>query len=1351
MEGVGSVRRRLVAFPAEVLQHLGLLIAFVLLVAAREFAAAHPALAAILIFVFSCPYLVASLATRRAHFLYGTMLLGAVSYFLACYALGAPSAFFPVLSVPLVVALWLVGQRLRKRLPAGLASFPRTVFRAMHITVAVFAAWALVQAPWLMASSGLGRYVAAATFLGYAALYLAHALAGAPTRHSYVFSCFLILGSALLGAAAWSATFSWLPALAAGALILFVGTRRHAEMSCRWSRHFYYCGATALGVSLALATLRWTFLLFDLALASLVLWLAYGWLAAAVGDVRRATTAERALAKWLFYGAMALCLPLAPMVLALPASPHVAAAALACGLLFAWIAWARRAEGSGERNLYVLPAVLLLSAGLLGGGRALPGWGATGWSLALPWALLAGAGLVYARLAQATARGAQRSLAEALLFTVFLAWFVPLRAGAAWVGLVGAHAGMVAALALARRTGERRFLYALGPAVAGALIAAAVMLLDHAAAAWVACAAAGAAAGALFIWSDAAERAVTRIAANAAWLVLSVAAVALAAVRGAGNALCSVTAVGLVAVLTAGWCRRRSRRDAQASLVAAFAGLATAAAIGLGPFTGWSPANAGACLLLLAAAFAASWVLSQGTGFARAAAGLFALGALLVIFGLLPGADARVAAGAGVVAALFVLAALARGRLPDVSRSCAVVGHLAGIVLACTALIQGWSEVGHPELATGRAMAWAIVPLVALYAAMPRLRGSAGFRVGALSWLTLLALFALAAWANTPYRHQAPVLAALALVWLGIGYGVRRSRAQAWSMPLLTCAALLAAFCGAVSVFSPAVAGSWRVFLVNGIVFAALFLILRQDLFAFLLTLSLSLMAYDWVKASTSRFTQDVLFYLVIGTGVLGVFFLLPYLKRLVDRLGALPMISIFTWRGAALTSVPVACGAFVILSAYSVKITEHPKFCISCHYMGEYYESWQHSSHQNVACVQCHYEPGVEAEFKGKMAGLVQLVKYVSHAYDNKPHALISNRSCMRAGCHADMGQDKQTVLFRGKVKFRHSRHLSEHPRGKELNCVSCHGQVVEGQHISVTETTCLTCHFYGRGSRPVAAGTCTTCHGVPAKRVAFNGQPFDHKDFLKGKKGVQCIHCHSQVTQGDGVVSATRCQSCHLHNTPKVGDQAQFHLVHVSKGHFDCLQCHDEIKHGRGVRSHELMASASCSTCHGDGRHSLQEKVYAGTAVPDLKAQPDVMFNAGVACDGCHLEQKTVRVGDANYTSRLSSPKQCADCHNDKDYAALLTEWQADTRKRLAVLQPGLADLEKACQSSQAPKEKVAEAQRLLAAAKTRVDCVVRDASLGAHNNVYVSSLLDRAAAELKECRGLLDGALKPRAEAP
>jgi len=835
------------------------------------------------------------------------------------------------------------------------------------------------------------------------------------------------------------------------------------------------------------------------------------------------------------------------------------------------------------------------------------------------------------------------------------------------------------------------------------------------------------AAGACFLGSTAQKRPVTRAAANLAWLVLSVAAVVFGASCGYASLLYSVAGAGAVAVLMAALGQRDGKGDVFDSLVSATAAVATLAAVVLG-LVRWP---GGPCVLLLSAAYGTAWVRTRSLARAHLAGGLFGLGMLLLIFSQVSGVEARLGAGAGVVAALFILAAVVRDRFPAVSHSWAESGHLCSIALACSAMVGAWPHESWAQV-------YAVAPYVLLYGLMPRLRDSAGFRVGAILWATLLVLFGLAAQAGTPYGAQAPVLAALSLLWLALGYAGRRGLFHGWATPLFTSAALVAAFCGAVSLFTPATDGSWRVFLVNGIIFTALFLILRKEVFAYLVTPWLVLMAYDWVKASTTTFTQDVLFYLVIATAVLALFHVLPLLRQWLSRLGPVAIFSIFTWRGAAITALPVLFGGFVIVSAYSVRLTAHPKFCSSCHNMGEYYDSWQHSSHQNVACVECHYEPGIGAELEGKMAGMIQLVKYFAHAYDNKPRALISNKSCMREGCHAEMDHSTETVLFRGKIRFSHEKHLSGHPRGKELNCVSCHGQVVEGKHISVSETTCLTCHFYGRGRKPVAAGDCRTCHITPAKPVEFAGATFDHGDFLEGKKTVQCNQCHSQVTKGDGAVSQTRCQSCHLHRTPDVEDQEKFHLTHVSEGHFDCLQCHDEIRHGTGTMSHQFLVTGHCTNCHGTGTHALQERVYAGAALPGVEPDPDVMYKAGVACDACHSDMCDVKVEGKAYKP---GAKECADCHDDKDYGDMLAEWREETTERLEALQPALAALQKRWDAVQDKDEAAAKGRALLAAATAKITCVRADGSLGAHNYAYTSTLLDTVEEEIKESKKALD----------
>ena len=79
---------------------------------------------------------------------------------------------------------------------------------------------------------------------------------------------------------------------------------------------------------------------------------------------------------------------------------------------------------------------------------------------------------------------------------------------------------------------------------------------------------------------------------------------------------------------------------------------------------------------------------------------------------------------------------------------------------------------------------------------------------------------------------------------------------------------------------------------------------------------------------------------------------------------------------------------------------------------MVPYYESWQKSSHNQVACVKCHFPPGFGGEVRGKLMGLVQVIKYFTNSAGPKPTAEIPDESCLRSGCH-------ETRLLSGQVDF--------------------------------------------------------------------------------------------------------------------------------------------------------------------------------------------------------------------------------------------------------------------------------------------------------------------------------------------
>src|SRR3989304_8313766 len=83
--------------------------------------------------------------------------------------------------------------------------------------------------------------------------------------------------------------------------------------------------------------------------------------------------------------------------------------------------------------------------------------------------------------------------------------------------------------------------------------------------------------------------------------------------------------------------------------------------------------------------------------------------------------------------------------------------------------------------------------------------------------------------------------------------------------------------------------------------------------------------------------------------------------------------------------SLVVLLSAGVLVSEKVLTITENPAFCgKNCHIMRPYYESWSTSAHNDVACIQCHYEPGFIGHLKGKINGLMQFYTYEITSEEN-------------------------------------------------------------------------------------------------------------------------------------------------------------------------------------------------------------------------------------------------------------------------------------------------------------------------------------------------------------------------------
>jgi nitrate/TMAO reductase-like tetraheme cytochrome c subunit len=437
--------------------------------------------------------------------------------------------------------------------------------------------------------------------------------------------------------------------------------------------------------------------------------------------------------------------------------------------------------------------------------------------------------------------------------------------------------------------------------------------------------------------------------------------------------------------------------------------------------------------------------------------------------------------------------------------------------------------------------------------------------------------------------------------------------------------------------------------------------------------------------------------------------------------------------RKKRLTVGLAAFGILLVLFVASVQLTSTSRFCSVCHYMKTFYDSWKTSSHKDVECGTCHYAPGLRSKLRAKMEGLVQVARYWSKLYvKSRPWAEIPDESCLRPGCH-----DKR--LLEGQVKFKsvafdHKVHFSDLKRGKTLRCTTCHSQIVQGEHITVTESSCFICHFKKSDVNPDAA-KCSYCHkpeALTAPAARFNHTVVFQKDF-------GCDKCHSQVVVGDGAVPRENCYKCHFERArlEQYGNTNLIHTTHITANKIECTQCHLAIQH-KIIKDIETIAD--CRTCH-TGSHQAQRILYTGEGGKGVAHPvPNVMLEKGLSCKGCHVfhEEK----GQLVKSSTLrASGASCESCHG-KGFARLQKDWTQAAAAKLETLR---AIYERAGREIRGSRHaKAAEAKALLDEAGFNIDIVERGKSV--HNITYSQELIAAAWGRINDALRLVNSAYTP-----
>ena len=378
----------------------------------------------------------------------------------------------------------------------------------------------------------------------------------------------------------------------------------------------------------------------------------------------------------------------------------------------------------------------------------------------------------------------------------------------------------------------------------------------------------------------------------------------------------------------------------------------------------------------------------------------------------------------------------------------------------------------------------------------------------------------------------------------------------------------------------------------------------------------------------------------------------------------------------AAIAVVLVVLG---VSYAGIARATEAPSFCGSaCHEMGPFHSAWSKGAHKDIACVECHVDPGTIAGMEHKVVALKEVATHFTGdpKFPMPQMTSVPSARCIR--CHPDV---KLT-----SPGFSHAEHAN---RGE---CYTCHTTV--GHNVSVKAlkdagvySASIKLAFDTTRTAVVDAGEanlaghvsvpCSRCHNMAASKCSECHKP-KHKD--SKDRGKDCSVCHATGTAFVFLHPVrTDCGTCHTPKNPehtwkgectdchKAGSGVSFAVTHPTNS--DCESCHKRPAPHRsgpcadchtnpGVNwSYAHPKSGDCSTCHArpaNHRSGSCEGCHTNAGVNWAFSHP----GSASTCSGCHNRPSGHRsgscatchraVGKSWSFSHPGNASDCAECHS-------------------------------------------------------------------------------------------------------
>jgi hypothetical protein len=435
-------------------------------------------------------------------------------------------------------------------------------------------------------------------------------------------------------------------------------------------------------------------------------------------------------------------------------------------------------------------------------------------------------------------------------------------------------------------------------------------------------------------------------------------------------------------------------------------------------------------------------------------------------------------------------------------------------------------------------------------------------------------------------------------------------------------------------------------------------------------------------------------------------------------------------WQMSWRKKILCVLAALGIFGFTMIEVTGQPGFCNSCHVMNPYYASWKASSHREVNCTECHFEPGFVGYVKGKSVAPAHIANYALGRAATKPNATVKDASCLRSHCHDSEDHAPGNVDF-GPVKFPHDKHVGQVVDGMRISCGMCHNRIEGNEHFKVNRGVCFTCHFLRRdGSEHNLVQTgCQGCHEIPEKMESMS-MNIDHNEYVL--YGASCEKaCHKREFQKLSDVEEGVCLNCHDFGKSHHPDCTKLHEIHTNCEKVECFECHGQVTHGQ-EESASASARMTCEKCHSE-THNVQVGIYSANR--DLREKEDSrivspMFLTHVECTGCHIEQSQPFSGDAYSFGKVAKavPRACDVCHEPGTGDKYIPYWQGEIKKLYDRVNAKLETLADVAQSS-IEEEGTQEMEGDFTEARAILESVRADGSWGIHNVKYTEVMLRKA----------------------